>query len=426
MKKKLMLCLVAVCTMLSACGADPSSAENLQGTQDAQGTQEAQGTGENTANEDSGSAPEDGGNAGPGAELSEDLYSFQISYDGTVYQFPMSYQSFLELGWVDDNEGKYTTLEPGATAGTVCSRNGISVDVEIENPSTETIDFSEGQVSEFTFYGYTMREMENSPYSDIEVILPKNIKVYESTYEDIIAAYGEPTSELETSSTVSMRYKLEEDYKEVYLFFNKDSGVLECAGITCLQNNDSTSGSQEADAVDAEGYTFPTELSDDLYSFQVSINGTICQLPVPYQRFRELGWVAYDEDELTTLTMGCSTLTLCRQNDVPLDIEIENPTEETINVVDGQVGRIAFLGYLMRDDEDSAYNDMEIIFPKNIKVYEATVEDIIAAYGEPTSIKEGYPQTTLTYTLEDYYKEIVFKVTNENGVLENFEISYMN
>ena len=43
-------------------------------------------------------APEAADQSSP-AELSKDLYSFQLEYDGIVYQFPMAYEDFTAQGW---------------------------------------------------------------------------------------------------------------------------------------------------------------------------------------------------------------------------------------------------------------------------------------------------------------------------------------
>ena len=49
-------------------------------------------------------------------------------------------------------------------------------------------------------------------------------------------------------------------------------------------------------------------LSDDLYSFAISFEGDICQLPMSYQDFTALGWV-YDGDESQQLESRVSKST---------------------------------------------------------------------------------------------------------------------
>lgn len=122
-------------------------------------------------------------------ELSDNLYDFQIAMDGQVYQFPMWFDDFEALGWEylgDRTEvlyaNEYLYAEPW-------QKDGVTIYTSIANLSLNAIAPEEGQVCGLNFDDYQMRNC------DWKIELPKGIAFEESTREDILKAYGEPTDE---------------------------------------------------------------------------------------------------------------------------------------------------------------------------------------------------------------------------------------
>lgn len=133
MKKKILAFLLAISCVLSAtaCGAQEAEKPVEASETEAESEEES---GEEESKEDEVEEPEveeeseaeeepeeekdtKKPTASSGA-LSDDLYDFQISIDGTVYQFPMFYSDFEALGWEYDGDptntlssNQYTAVE---------------------------------------------------------------------------------------------------------------------------------------------------------------------------------------------------------------------------------------------------------------------------------------------------------------------------
>lgn len=77
------------------------------------------------------------------AELSDDIYDFQISIDGTVYQFPMWYSDFEALGWEYDGDNTETLSSNQYTLGQRWKKDGVSVYTRFANLSMNAVTFAD-------------------------------------------------------------------------------------------------------------------------------------------------------------------------------------------------------------------------------------------------------------------------------------------
>lgn len=162
----------------------------------------------------------------------------------------------------------------------------------------------------------------------------------------------------------------------------------------------------------------PTELSDDIYSFQVQVDGVVHQFPMWFSEMEALGWTFKDDP---TVELSSNQYTFAQgwtRNGVRVYTNIANLTMNSATLEESAVCSIKFQTMYLDDGE------MEVILPQNIKIGEATKEDIIAAYGEPSEEYEGTLYYKLTYK-KDIYEKVELYVYNESGVLEDVEIVNM-
>ena len=151
--------------------------------------------------------------------LSDNLYDFQISIDGTIYQFPMQYSEFEAFGWKHIGEPT-NTLAPNKYALTeTWTRDGGHVSTRLGNLSTDTVPYSES-----TVIGITLEDMYLKD-CDWEIIMPKGIQLGVSDVDDIIAAYGEPTEDLDKDNYHRIQYEYE-NYRAITFFVSKDDNIL--------------------------------------------------------------------------------------------------------------------------------------------------------------------------------------------------------
>ncbi len=303
MKRKTMPALLAVCCALSlaACGnaeekasgtAGTEADETLQEEPEAEPEQEEEESGEDAEAEAPDTEETDGedkAQSSASAQLSDDLYDYQVSIDGTVYQFPMWYADFEALGWEYDGDASQTLDSNQYTVAEVWKKDGVSVYTDLANLSMNTAPFSECMVSGITLDRY---DMEDSGW---EILLPGEIAWGVSNADDIVAAYGDPTSTYDGDLYYKMTYE-EDIYNSVSLYVFKEGDSLqkiEIENMVELEGMDNSVDDTVPDAVKA--YEAPKELGDDFYAYTAQLEGNVYSLPCPVSALLENGFTI-DED----------------------------------------------------------------------------------------------------------------------------------
>ena len=237
-------------------------------------------------------------------ELSE-IYSYQISINGTELQFPMWYSDFGAAGFTYMGDAT-ETLEPlHYTIEDIWTMDGVEVETSLGNRSINTQPYTKCMVSGIDL------DSDRLEGVDWEIILPKGIQYGVSTREDILAAYGTPTYDFEDRWYYKMTYGSENTQK-IYLRVDKESGVLgriEIQNFVDLEGVDNSVN--EAVPEDVTKYTAPTEVGDDLYRFNAEIEGHLYTFPCPVSEFLANGFtILKDENEDVVAAASLSGLTL--------------------------------------------------------------------------------------------------------------------
>lgn len=151
-----------------------------------------------------------------------------------------------------------------------------------------------------------------------------------------------------------------------------------------------------------------SSLSDDLYSYQIMINGELYQIPMEYSDLAAKGW-KYEGDENKELGAYTYTGVLSFQNgDYDVEVDLVNLTDSPQPYSACKVVGISISKYYNWQEE----NDMTFILPKGIQSGVATLEDVKEAYGEPDNeygkdgiitveYDEEYPNKRITFTFDD-------------------------
>jgi len=158
----------------------------------------------------------------------------------------------------------------------------------------------------------------------------------------------------------------------------------------------------------------PADLSDDLYSFSFSLNGEIFTLPFEFSELAERGWTGRNIDTETLNPNQFTSSSRINNGNQAMMISFINFTPNVLAFEDSTVGRIMF-------DERDARSGAELILPGGITIG-SSMEDIIAAYGEPGDRRESSLQYTLTYQLR-IYQDIVLRVNRESGLLTEIRVT---
>lgn len=258
--------------------AEPETeAAELQ--ENAEAETEAAGTEENAAEMQADGAG--------GAQLSENLYDFQIQLDGEVYQFPMSYEEFLAYGWEISSTYSDETekLEPNQYDLVYFSKGDVECMAFALNLGLNTMPVSECMIGGISIDNFDW------DLSKGEVLLPGGIRRGVSTLEDVTAAYGSATDTYEGELYTSLTYE-KDYYQSVELYIYKESGVLEDVEIRNFTEPEGFDAGEVNEDVPEEiaAYTAPEELGTDLTSYTVEFDGVLYQLPCPVSELEANGW----------------------------------------------------------------------------------------------------------------------------------------
>ena len=113
------------------------------------------------------------------ANLSDDIYSFQVSIDGTVYQFPMWAKDFKALGWTYSGDGTKTLSSNEYTTAETWEKGDAKVYTSLINLTMNSVTFEEAAVGGITLEEFYLKDC------NMEIVLPKGIQYKVSSRDDI-------------------------------------------------------------------------------------------------------------------------------------------------------------------------------------------------------------------------------------------------
>lgn len=442
MKKKLLACILAVTCVfsLTACSGDletllpaltpsteestpseePSSeaiaTEESVATEEALATEESTSTEEDVATEEA-TATEDAATteeattpsvAAP-AELSDDLYSFQLSIDGTVYQFPMWFSDFEAMGWSYNGDATTTLTSNQYTVAERWNKGGFSVYTQLANLSMNSVEFSGSMVAGITLEEYYLDGC------DWQIILPKGIQYGVSTRDDIIAAYGDPSDEYEGDSYYKMTYEYDW-YQEVVVYVSKETGVvneIEIENMIELEGADNSIDPTVPDVVN--NYVAPTELGNDLYSYNIELEGKLYNLPCPVSVFVENGFTINEENSEMEIGADGSGWLELRYNNQSYRSIIQNYADYAT------IAQNCFVTSMESSDYEPKFN---LVIPGNIKRgdSEDAVKAAIADFNHEVEVSGDWTYYNVAHP--DAYVLDGYTITVKEGVVISIEVEH--
>ena len=355
MKKiKVMWLIGMVAILVMGCGSKESTnqtavettVETTKGSEETkeevieESTTEAQETKEETtAVETTGEATKESGSKPQNNELSDDIYSFQISIDGDVYQFPMKYNDFVAYGWQYDGD-ESATLDSMYKAGTqVFNKKKLQCYATIVNFDINALPLNACYVT-----GIQIETSQNK--SGAEIIMPNGIQLGVAVREDIKAAYGEPTVENNLDSGTSY-YRYNRDiYQGVEFSFFQDKKELNKVDINNIAKPDDLEiGEATTEVPDIVNlYKEPKEMTDDFSRFTITYDDKLYRLPAPVSEFEKNGWkVQEDKSEVTVAGRDFGWVTMMKDNQT-LKVIADNYSSEATSIHN------CFIGSVVSDD----------------------------------------------------------------------------
>lgn len=170
-------------------------------------------------------------------------------------------------------------------------------------------------------------------------------------------------------------------------------------------------------AGETEGNPLQTdaELGTDIYGYQIEYAGNLIQLPMTYDDFTAMGWTLSKNDSPDTMiSTGSYGMATFNNGEVSAYADMINFGINEAPLSDCLVGGIKL---------DLAWGDIDLSsltvkLPGGIVMGTSNIEDIKAAYGEPSDTYEGDLYTKMTYQQDSYQRAELYVYKEENTLLQ--------
>ena len=343
------------------------------------------------------------------SELSDDIYSFQVSIEGTVYQFPMWASDFKALGWTLDGAPDDTLASYQYTSAETWVKDGFEVYTTLANLTMNTLSYEDAMVAGIEFDKWNMEDC------DWEVILPKGIQYGVSTRDDIIAAYGEPTDEYDGEMYYNLTYEYDL-YQEIELYVYKETGVLqeiEIRNMVELEGGDNSVDPTVPEVV--KNYKEPTELGDDLYVYNIEIEGNLYALPFPVSALLDNGFKIKESESDMEIGAGSYGWVELVYNNQSYSCIVNNFADYA-TIVDNC--------FITSFESDEYYAKFDVTIPGDIKRgdTEKALLDVIKDFNYEVKTSDDYTYYSIYQPGDEYGSS--FDIRVKDGVIVGIEVEY--
>lgn len=339
------------------------------------------------------------------------LYDFQITINGELYQFPMSYEEFTSRGWEYDGDASMEISPNQYTSAEVFKNGDLTIYATIFNLGVNVVPVSEADIAGITLDSFYLED------TDLTASLPGGITM-DSTIDDVIAAYGEPSSRYDGDTLTSLDYTYA-SYQDVSFSFDSESGAmtgLELRNLVASEEDGDAASEINEDAPEVVAqYQAPTELGTDLRACTLELEGTLYQLPAPVRVFLENGWtIVPEESDEYAAARSSAWVTLMK----------DNQSFRTLTTNYGDWATILENCFVTNVTADVYSSQFDLRLPGDITIG-MSAEDLLSAL-------DGYEYETEEsssfryYTVLNYnstYEGISISVNTEEGTVSTIDVT---
>ena len=171
------------------------------------------------------------------------------------------------------------------------------------------------------------------------------------------------------------------------------------------------SAGEATDSESAEG------LGDDIYSFSMEFDGQTMKFPMTYQDFVGMGWeLSSREDPDMKISTNSYGFVSFNKGKNSVSAEVMNLGINEVGLEDSLIGGITVDG-----SYDIDLTSVSVKLPGGIELGKSTLDDIKAAYGDPSDTYEGDLYTKVTYE-KDTYQEVELSVFKDDNTLKKVDM----
>jgi hypothetical protein len=316
----------------------------------------------------------------PPPETADGLFSGTFKLDGRAYKLPMKVSKLEQNGWICTDDALEQTVSPFDLSEPVELMNdyGHYIVVLLMNASTQDQKAKNCNVSIVAF----------SPFDAVtgtEFYLPKGITLV-SSYDDVIEAYGKPSSVEEDDELLTLNYE-SNAFSNVLIGINKEYNDVASIAMCNYVSDDDPENDNAMPSYVAD-YNAPKELEDNWDSFTFTLAGDYYRLPIPVSELQKNGWV------------------IASNADEPVNVrdfeylKLQKDGWTFYSVVENYADFVQPLKncYSVYFEYRAVGGEIEIVLPKGL-TEKSSIEDFKSAYGSPAA----------SYNTSSNYREIVFR-----------------
>lgn len=169
----------------------------------------------------------------------------------------------------------------------------------------------------------------------------------------------------------------------------------------------------------------PIEMSDDIFSYQIGIDGVVYQFPTYVSTFEENGWIANEDANTSdingTLAPNYHNIYWYEKGDDTIILEISN-----MDINEKPVRECVVTGIQCEKSYHRITNSEKFIVPGNIPWDSANYDTIINSFGTPSRENDTESLIFVTYS-EDIYNSVEFIFYADDSTLyvvniDNYEV----
>lgn len=275
-----------------------------------------------------------------GYTLSDDLYDYQIKVGNIVYQFPMSYDEFMNTGL------EYSPYEDSNEK--ISSGYSDLVNFSYADGSiilAELVNFSNSETIHKNCHITGMRVFANNGnlmFDPSNISLAKGIVLNVSNRDDVEKAYGKPSDISETEDNNIVYYSYTEDfYRQIRLGFENDIlTYIEIENVVEPENVVDLGISDEVPQL-VENYIQPDSLGLDVASGNFELENILYKLPLPLSELLDNGWEVVEKDADTISGKGHAVVSIRKDNVEINNLYLNNYEEYEISMENGIIEKIS-------------------------------------------------------------------------------------
>ena len=158
------------------------------------------------------------------------------------------------------------------------------------------------------------------------------------------------------------------------------------------------------------------ELSSDLYSFQVRIDGVVYAFPCDFDQLTQAGW-QFKGDETETLKSNYYDLVYFTKEGYTDMMAYGFNCYSSAR----PINTCYIAGFELSTNSYDKVDTVTCEMPGGIALNVSTIDDVINAYGDPSDRYDSETRTSLSYRY-DIYRELTFASNDESNVVRSIKI----